>query len=68
MTIKEMTPEMIGSLEMDDERLIGFIQQYFLEPPSNLPYNLTEPNKTHYSQLPYQQSKVFASYFQVTKY
>ena len=34
----------------DDPRLIKLIRDYYLEPPSELSYNLTNPNRQDYSQ------------------
>ena len=40
---KEMTNQ-------DDERLIYAIKQCYMEPPSKLPYNLSQPNRQSYAQ------------------
>ena len=44
----------------DDPRLIDLIRNYYIEPPSDLPYNLTYTNRTDFSrgQAPFVDSRL----------
>lgn len=37
-------------LEQEDPKLESYVRDYLLEPPSAAPYNLTHPEKEHFSE------------------
>ena len=46
--MKQLNAERVAQ---DDPRLIKLIRDYYIRPPSDLPYSLKKPHLTHFSQF-----------------